>query len=108
MLGVRSLSLPFSADRRSHFVCFFAAPILQYSTLQHSNLPRSPLRAPRPHSTFGIRRWALGVCFSVSSVTTPAFHCFARDLLLCCFMTKSRCWPAHSRHEIGRASVRDR
>src|SRR5207248_7179825 len=97
MLGVRSLSLPFSADHRSHFVCFFAAPILQYSTLQHSPLP-----APCSPPAFDVRYsalggWALGVCFSVSSVTTPAFHCFARDLLLCCFMTKSRCWPAHSR-----------
>src|SRR5438067_11254299 len=58
MLGVRSLSLPFSADHRS---LLSASLPLQYSNTQHSNLPRSPLRAPRPHSTFGIRRWALGV-----------------------------------------------
>src|SRR5437879_5400640 len=100
MLGVRSLSLPFSADHRSHFVCFFAAPILNTPTLQHSPLPApcSPPAFDVRYSALGgwaVGRWAF--VSPLSGVTTPPIHCFARDLLLCCFMTKSRCWPAHSR-----------
>src|SRR5438477_12674375 len=63
MLGVRSLSLPFSADHRSHFVCLFAAPILQYSTLQPSPLPApcSPPAFDVRYSALGVGRWFL--CF---------------------------------------------
>jgi hypothetical protein len=66
------------------------------SPLQHSITPTFPARCPL--STFGVRRWAFDVFFPLSGVTTPPIHCFARDLLLYCFMTKSRCWAANSRH----------
>src|SRR6059058_4985904 len=85
MLGVRSLSLPFSADHRSHFVCFFAAPILQYSNTQHSNTPtlpapRSVLPARIRRSVFGVGRLGVGrlfLCFqrhhSSISLLRPRF-----------------------------------
>jgi len=95
----------FSAVHRSRFtdhVCLLRS--LLPAPPREANLLRgSPLPGLFRRSTFGVRRWALGVgrwafISPLSGVTAPPIHCFARDLLLYCFMTKSRCWPAHSRH----------
>jgi hypothetical protein len=107
VFGVRCLSLsslPFT-DHGSPitFVSFAPSSLPRRVRQTFYAAPHSPPAFDVRRSVFGVRCSALGVGRStfispLSGVTAPPIHCFARDLLLYCFMTKSRCWPAHSRH----------